>query len=129
MKLPILIVRTVSVEKLSSVFDSCAMRWPRHPVLVVTSPTRYDELRADSRISEIVLYATRTTGFSEPIACDRELEAVIVPVANRGGTGYANVMRACQNLNTRSWFLASSCRDFTELTRGAWARRWRLIWR
>jgi len=123
MKLPILIIRTVSVEKLAPVLDACAARWPGHPLMVVTSPARGSELRTDPRITEIVPYATGATGFEQPITCDHELEAVVVPVANRGGSGYANVMRACRGLRTQTWFLASYSRELTALSRTAWNRR------
>lgn len=125
MNLPILIVRTVSVEKLAPVLDACAARWPGHPLLVVTSPARGSELRLDPRITEIVPYATGAAGFEEAIICEHQIEAVVVPVANRGGSGYANVMRACRGLDARRWFLASYARNLTELTRAAWNRRWR----
>lgn len=124
--LPILIVRTVSVEKLAPVLDACAGRWPAHPILVVTSPAHGSELRADPRITEIIPYETGTIGFGAPIQCEHALEAVVVPVANRGGSGYANVMRACRALETRSWYLARYARDLTELSRSAWTRRWRM---
>jgi hypothetical protein len=125
MKAPILIVRTVSVEKLSPVLDACRARWPQHPLLVVSSPARGSELRADLRIAEIIPYETGATGFVAPIACEHALEAVVVPVGNRGGSGYANVLRACRELRTQRWFLAAYSRDLTELTPSAWRARWR----
>jgi hypothetical protein len=121
MNAPILIVRTVSVEKLSPVLDACRARWPHHPLLVVTNAARGSELRTDARIAEIIPYATGAEGFVAPIPCDHELEAVVVPVGNRGGSGYANVLRACRALRTRTWFLASYSRDLLELSAGAWA--------
>jgi hypothetical protein len=121
---PILIVRTVSVEKLSPVLDACAARWPGHPLLVVSSPGRGSELRTDPRVTEIIPYATGAEGFVVPILCEHALEAVVVPVANRGGSGYANVMRACRALDTRTWWIASYARDLLELSPAAWSRRW-----
>lgn len=125
MKAPILIVRTVSVEKLSPVLDACRARWPQHPLLVVTNQARGSELRTDSRIAEIIPYATGAEGFVRPIPCDHALEAVVVPVSNRGGSGYANVMRACRDLRTQTWFLASYSRALSERTAGQWTRQWR----
>jgi len=126
MRLPILIVRTVSVEKLAPVLDACEARWPGHPLMVVTSPARGSELRTDPRITEIVPYATGAAGFVDPIICEHALEAVVVPVANHRGSGYANVMRACRSLDARSWFLASYARELTELPRTRWRRRCRI---
>jgi hypothetical protein len=126
MSLPILIVRTVSVEKLSPVLDACATRWPGHPLIVVSSPGRGSELRTDPRVTEIIPYATGAEGFAAPIVCEHALEAVVVPVANRGGSGYANVMRACRRLDTRTWFLASYARELFHLSPAAWSRRWRV---
>ena len=94
MNLSVLIVRTVSVEKLSGVLDACTASWPGHPLVVVSSPGREGELHADSRIAEVVTYAIGPAGFSTPITYPARLAAVVVPVANRGGSGYANVMRA-----------------------------------
>lgn len=125
MSLPILVVRTVSVEKLSPVLDACRTRWPDRPILVVTNPTRGSELRTDARITEIIPYDTGAAGFVAPIRCEHALEAVVVPVANRGGSGYANVMRACRRLDARSWFLASYSRELQELSRRRWSWRWR----
>lgn len=125
MSLPILIVRTVSVEKLSPVLDACRSHWPENPLIVVTSPARGSELRTDPRITEIIPYSTGTSGFEEPIRCEHALEAVVVPVANRGGSGYANVLRACRRLNARTWFLASHARELTELSPATWSRCWR----
>ena len=123
--LPILIVRTVSVEKLSPVLDACGARWPEHALIVVTSPARGSELRTDPRITEIIPYSTGTEGFVAPIPCEHAIEAVVVPVANHGGSGYANVMRACRGLDTRSWFLASYARNLQQFTPTGWTRRWK----
>lgn len=125
MNAPILVVRTVSVEKLSPVLDACRTRWPHSPIFVVTNPARGSELRTDTRIAEIIPYATGAEGFVTPITCDHTLEAVVVPVGNRGGSGYANVMRACRALRARTWFLASYSRELTELRNAQWAWRWR----
>jgi hypothetical protein len=125
MKAPILIVRTVSVEKLSPVLDACRVRWPEHPLLVVTNVARGSELRSDTRIAEIIPYATGAAGFVSPIVCEHALEAVVVPVGNRGGSGYANVLRACRALRARTWFLASYSRMLVQLSSAAWAWRWR----
>jgi hypothetical protein len=126
MNVPILIVRTVSVETLSPVLDACAARWPGHPLIVVSSPGRSSELRTDPRVTEIIPYATGAEGFAAPIVCEHALEAVVVPVANRGGSGYANVMRACRALDTRTWWVASYARELLELSPAAWSRRWRV---
>lgn len=125
MKRSILIVRTVSVEKLSPVLDACVARWPEHPLVVVTSPGREGELRLDPRIAAIVPYAMVAAGFSAPIEYASPVEAVVVPVANRGGSGYANVLRACRRLRATSWFLASYSRTLTPVSRCGWAWRWR----
>jgi hypothetical protein len=124
MKAPVLVVRTVSVEKLSPVLDACRAHWPGHPLIVVTSPARGSELRTDPRITEIIPYATGAEGFVAPIRSEHALEAVVIPVANRGGSGYGNVLRACRDLAAQRWFLASYSRELTELTRAGWTRRW-----
>ncbi|HLP07708.1 MAG TPA: hypothetical protein VK178_06050 [Opitutaceae bacterium] len=124
MKAPVLIVRTVSVEKLSAVLDACRSRWPEHPLVVVTNPGRLGELRADPRIAEVVSYATGADGFSEAIEYPEPLAAVVVPVGNRDGSGYANVMRACCGLRPASWYLASYSRTLIPVTRSGWSLRW-----
>jgi hypothetical protein len=112
------------VEELSPGLDACAARWPGHPLLVVSSPGRGSELRTDPRVTEIIPYATGAEGFTAPVVCEHALEAVVVPVANLSGSGYANVMRACRRLEARSWFIASHTRELLEPSRGAWPRRW-----
>jgi hypothetical protein len=131
MNAPILIVRTVSVEKLSPVLDACRAQWPEHPLFVVTTAARAGELRADPRIAEVISHGGAVGGgFDAPIASEHALEAVVVPVANRGGSGYANVLQACRNLRARTWFLARYSRELVELSARAWtwrARRERLL--
>ncbi len=127
MKAAILIVRTVSVEKLSAVLEACRSRWPDPPLVVVTNPGRSAELRADLRIAEVVPCATGADGFGEMITYPGRLAAVVVPVVNRGGSGYANVLRACRNLRPANRYLASYGRNLIAVTRLGWALRWRTV--
>jgi hypothetical protein len=116
----------VSVEKLSAVLESCRTRWPERPLVVVTNPGRADELRADPRIAEVRSLAVGSGGFGEAIEYPERLAAVVVPVGNRNGSGYANVLRACRTLRAESWFLASYAKTLSPLTRWGWSCRWRL---
>lgn len=125
MNAPVLIVRTVSVEKLSPVLDACAARWPGHPLVVVTSAGRGAELRLDPRVADIVPYVVGPGGFDAPIDHAGPLAAVVVPVANRRGSGYANVLRSCRGLRPAEWVLASYARDLRPVSRVGWAWRWR----
>ncbi len=126
MNAPILIVRTVSVEKLSAVLEACRTRWPEHPLVVVTNPGRVGELRTDPRIAEVRALAVGSGGFGEAITYPERLAAVVVPVGNRNGSGYANVLRACRTLRADGWFLASYAQTLRPLTRWGWSWRWRL---
>ena len=122
---PILIIRTVSIEKLSSVIDACHTRWPGHPIVVVSNPGRIGELRLDPRIEDIIPYFMGLKGFDKPILISTKFEAVVVPIANRRGSGYANVLRACRKLKASTWFLASYSRQLKSISRFKLSLFWR----
>lgn len=122
---PVLIVRTVSLEKLSAVLDACRTRWPDRPLWVVTSPGRAGELKRDPRVAGLVPYTMGPGGFDAPIAFPGEAEAIVVPTANWRGAGYANVLRAARTVAVRQRFLASYARELVGVSRAGWAWRWR----
>lgn len=124
MSRPILIIRTVSVEKLSTVLDSCRRRWPENPIEVLTSPGREGELSLDGRLSRVIVQ-TASDGFSSPVHYDGEVEALVIPVANRSGSGYANVLLACRFVRADSRFIASYARELKQVSSVSWSLRWR----
>lgn len=126
MKRPILIVRTVSIEKLASVLQLCALRWPGHPLWVVTSPSRAGEVSRFELVARVVSYDGGSGGFSDPIAVDEPVACVVVPVANEGGSGYGNVLRACRRTKTERFALSPRCLRLKPLSRFRFALKWRL---
>lgn len=125
MNAPVLIVRTVSVEKLATVISACTTRWPGHPLWVVSNSGRSVELRADPQIARVVPYEMGPGGFTAPIKCAHPLVALVVPVANRTGSGYANVLRASTTLRAQTRYIASYARDLRARGPLWWACHWR----
>jgi hypothetical protein len=116
----VLILRTVSVEKLDGVLAACRERWPAARLVVLTNPGRQAELEADERIAEVVPHALGPVGFDRSVRLARRFDIVVVPVGNRGGSGYANVICAALNCPAREYFLAAHARDLRAVP------RWRL---
>jgi hypothetical protein len=125
MKLPVLIVRTVSVEKLSGVLDACHQRWPNNPISVLTGAGREGELALDPRIDRVITLPQSTRGFSTLFDHDDEVESLVIPVAHRSGSGYANVLKACRTIRARKRFIASYSRELQEISPLRWSIRWR----
>ena len=110
-KKPILVVRSVSIEKLSAVLDACVQEWPGHPVYVVSSPNRIVELELDERVDKALPYIVGASGFRKPFAWAEALEAVVFPVGNRYGGGYANVFKAFSRLKAKSFYRAAYSKE------------------
>lgn len=124
MRRPVVILRTVSVEKMSPVLEACAARWASSPIWVVSNAGRADEMRNDKRVTEVIVI--QTGDFSSPVSVDTLAEAVVVPVANEGGSGYGNVLAVSLAISAKSFFICSRCRVLFELGRGGFASKARL---
>lgn len=122
----ILIVRTVSVEKLSPVIEACAARWPGRAIHVASTPGRAGELRQDGRIHRVIEYTAETNGFDRPLTVEETVAALVIPVGNQHGCGYANVIRACNGIRAAERYLASHCSVLKRMSRLRWALKWRL---
>ena len=107
----ILIVRTISVEKLSPLLDLCRQRWPEHPLWLVSSPNRVKELEDDARIGKVIPRTLGPGGFEQPFVIEDTPKAVIFPLGNRRGGGYGNVFAAFVGLRTGQFFLAPYGRE------------------
>ncbi len=107
----ILIVRTVSVEKLSPLLDLCRQRWPEHPIWLISSPNRVKELEDDARINKVIAHSLGPGGFEQPFAIEDTLEAVVFPLGNRRGGGYGNVFATFGSLRPGQYFLAPYGRE------------------
>jgi hypothetical protein len=90
----ILIFRTISIELMDMVIDQCKSMWPNERMVVLTSANRVGELTNDSRISETIPLPMGSKGFSRRIIINRRFQALIIPIANRRGSGYGNVFSA-----------------------------------
>lgn len=110
-KKPILVVRSVSLEKLSAVLNACIYKWPEHPVYVVSSLNRIAELELDDRVNKALACEVGAEGFRKPFAWDEPLEAVVFPIGNRSGGGYANVFKAFSQLKTKAFYCAAFCQE------------------
>lgn len=113
---PILIVRTVSLEKLSFVLDLCRERWPQHPIHIISSENRLAELQNDARITETHTYKMGKTGFDHPFDYSERAAALIIPIANQRGSGYGNVFKAFSSVKADAIFLAAHCKKLSKST-------------
>ena len=125
---PVLIARTVSIEKLATVIESCRAEWPERPLWVLTNAGRAAEVEALAGVARAIRYEGGAGGFSAGVELETELWAVVVPVANAGGSGYANVLRACRGLRARRWALCARCSRLRFLSRIEWEAKWRSEW-
>lgn len=124
MKGSIVILRTVSVEKMSPVLDVCRERWPSAPLWVVSSPSRFDEMKRDVRVDRAISYRGQS-GFSCPVTLETGLSvaAVVVPTANENGSGYGNVLGAALGVEASEYYLCSRCRKLRSLGRTGFVLR------
>lgn len=133
MKRPILIIRTVSIEKLSQVIASCKEQWPFHPVWVLTLPGREGELEVDSRINRVIVFPSETGEFQGYYETPDYFEVLAIPTVNHSGWGYANVYRALSTIHTRQVFRVAYCKRwirtsyFRLMARCLWEMSWGYI--
>lgn len=119
----ILIFRTVSIERMDAVLAACRLRWPDTPIAVLSTPGRRAELLADSRVAEVIPIELGADGFPPRLRLDRSFAAVVVPLGNHEGSGYANVLSAARRCRARGHFLAAYGSELREVSRGALWRR------
>jgi hypothetical protein len=103
----VLIVRTVNMEELGPLIDSCRAKWPAARFSVLTSPNRSTELSSDPRIDEVIAYPMTTAGFGAPWNDGRPYRALVVPVRNSAGWGYGNVWEAVSGVAAESFWIAA----------------------
>lgn len=109
MSSPIVIFRTVSVEKMSPVLNACQERWLDHPIWIVTSRNRVEEMERDVRVERSIPF-DGAMGFERPFSLDAKAEAVVVPTANKWATGYGNVLNAALGVDASTYYICSRCR-------------------
>lgn len=119
----VLVFRTVSIERMDAVLTACRLQWPDTPLAVLSSPGRRAELLADPRVAEVISAEIGADGFPPRLRLDRAFAAVVVPLGNRHGTGYANVLSAARRCRASSRFLAAYGCELHRVTRlGLWRR-------
>lgn len=126
MSKPVVIIRTVSVEKMSSVLDACKARWGDSPLWVVSSTGRVEEMRRDIRVTRVLSHDGGVEGFQKPVIVEYKFSSVVVPVSNEGGSGYGNVFRAASALESGDYFMCSRCRKLKLLGKSGFKWRARL---
>ncbi len=99
------------MEKLSGALDLARDKWPGHPLAVVTSVNRLEELSDDPRIDRLYGVETGTGGFEDPLKLEETFEAIVFPLGNAHGSGYGNVFRACRSLSAKSFYISPYCRE------------------
>lgn len=115
---PVIILRTVSVEKLSTVLDLCNARWPNHALHVLTSANRAGELKQDHRVSRVTAYPNEDAGFASLLTrIQGPATSIVIPIGNQTGCGYGNVFQAIPWLITQHYFLAPYCQSLIKTTR------------
>lgn len=102
----VLIFRTVSVEKLDAVLAACKGRWPEASLVVLSTAARRAELLADPRVTAVEIAEPGPDGYARNLRLRQRYTAVVLPVGNRSGTGYANVMLAAARAPAGSHFVA-----------------------
>jgi hypothetical protein len=118
----VLIFRTVNVEKMALVLAACCARWPAAAIVVLSSPNRRAELAADPRIAEVVDVPIGPDGFPPRLPMDRRFDAVVVPIGNRGGSGYANALKAARRCAADEYFVMPYASSLQRISR-AWLWR------
>lgn len=113
---PILILRTVSIEKLSPVLDLCQDKWPGHPLYVATSENRVGELKTDPRIENVFPYQHDWADLKESSLIEENIHCVVIPIGNQRGSGYANVFESALALPTSHISLAPYCQSLLSIS-------------
>lgn len=125
-KAPVLLVRTVPVERFGPLVESCAQVFPGHPLWALTSPNRAEELAGGGRLARILAPEGLAQGFRPALDLSSEklpvFHAVVVPWGNASGAGYGNVLAALRPLRARHWYGAPRSASLRPL--GPCARRW-----
>ena len=103
----ILIIRTVNIEELGPLIDTCRARWPTARLCVLTSPNRREELSPDPKIDEVIDYRMTPSGFESPWNDGRRYRALVVPIRNSRGWGYGNVWKAISSVAAESFWVAA----------------------
>ena len=113
----VLILRTISVEKLDGVLNACRDTWPEAKLVVLTNPGRKAELEADARIAEVLTVDLGASGFDRRLRVGKSFDTVVVPIGNRNGSGYANVLQAARQVRASHYYVAAYARDLRPMSR------------
>ncbi len=121
----ILVVRTLNIEEMGPLLDSCSARWPRARMCILTSPNRRAELSSDPRVDEVMDYETTASGFRASWNDGRSYLALVIPTRNSEGWGYGNVWEAISCVNAESYWVAAWGRELhaVSLRRMLWRAR------
>lgn len=112
----VLIVRTVSIEELGPLVAACRAQWPDAELAVLSSPNRRAEIAASAGVHDVIDYPAAVGGFGAPWTDGRSYDAVVVPVRNGSGWGYANVWQAIAPVEARSFWLAQWSRSLVRVS-------------
>ena len=112
----VLIVRTISVEELGPLVEICRSTWRGANICVLTSPNRHREVAGIAGVDETIDYLEATGGFGMPWNDGRAYRALVIPVRNGSGWGYANVARALSTVNAASVRIAQWGRALKPVT-------------
>jgi len=97
---PILIVRLIPLEPLAAAIATCKAQWPESDIHVVTREVRAAELRDIEAIDLVIPIVVPAGGFQSFFNSPVEYAAVIFPVGNRSGLGYARTFLAFSQIQT-----------------------------
>ena len=115
---PVLIVRSVSIEKISVVIDLCQHKWPGNPVYIVTAGAgRKHECLADSRVCEVLVHNSLDGAYAGRFESVLNFEAIVFPVENGSGVGYANIFKCFSFVNTQGYYLSEFCSNLKTMSK------------
>ena len=124
----VLLIRSVAVEKMDGALDACSLRWPDKEIVVITDFAGHPELMADSRVSDALVPNELANGFQGVWDTQEEVEAVVIPVGNENGVGYAKVFRFVSRVRAQEWYLASRATELKRVQFSTILKRVRVEW-
>ena len=111
----ILVARSLPVEEMDAVLDSCCEKWPEKDIVVISDILTQAEMFADSRVKEVIFPNELSEGFRGVWNTREKADVLVVPVGNRTGAGYARMFRFLKRVSVREYYIASHRSDLQRI--------------
>ena len=115
----VFVVRSVPVEEMDQVLQSCHSQWPEKHLVVITDFERHAEMMANGLVSDVVVPSNISKGFSGKWDTNKRGDILVVPVRNRHGVGYGQVFGFFRNLRVRNRYIAAECSELKQMSQSA----------